>query len=53
MNIAFPLSLNSHLQNKIERDDRLTARFGFQNFHKVRSNLAHAQTDYHVSQFGR
>jgi hypothetical protein len=27
-NIALALSLNSHLQNKIERDGRLTARFG-------------------------
>ena len=27
-NIAFALLLNSHLQNKIERDGRLTARFG-------------------------
>jgi hypothetical protein len=51
-NIAFALSLNSHLQNKIERDGRFTAQFGFQNFHMVRSTLAHAQTNYHVSQFG-
>jgi hypothetical protein len=28
-NIGFALSLNSHLQNKTERDGRLTARFGF------------------------
>jgi hypothetical protein len=28
-NIAFALSLNSHLQNKTERDGCLTARFGF------------------------
>jgi hypothetical protein len=27
-NIAIGLSLNSHLQNKIECDGRLTARFG-------------------------
>jgi hypothetical protein len=28
-NIAFALSLNSHLQNKTECDGCLTARFGF------------------------
>jgi len=28
-NIAFALSLNSHLQNKTKLDGRLTARFGF------------------------
>jgi hypothetical protein len=28
-NIAFALSLNSHLQNKIEHDGHLTARFIF------------------------
>jgi hypothetical protein len=28
-NIGFALSLNSHLQNKIECDGRLTARFAF------------------------
>ena len=50
--IALALSLNSQLQNKTERDGRLTARFGFLNFHMVRSTLAHAQTNYHVSQFG-
>jgi hypothetical protein len=51
-NNAFALSLNIHLQNKIEHDGRLTARFGFLNFHMVHSTLAHAQTKYHVSQFG-
>jgi hypothetical protein len=50
-NIAFALSLNRYSQNKTERDGRLTARFGFYNFHMVRSTLAHAQTNYHVSQF--
>jgi hypothetical protein len=28
-NIGFALSFNSHLQNKTERDGRLTARCGF------------------------
>jgi len=50
-NVAFTLSLNSHLQNETERFGRLTVRFGFQNVHMVRSTLAHIPTNYQVSQF--
>ena len=51
-NIAFALSLNRNLQIEIERGGHLTASFAFRTFHMVHSTLAHAQTNYHVSQFG-
>jgi len=51
-NDAFALSLNSHLQNGTEPFGRLAVQFGFQNVYIVCSTLAHAQTNYHVSQFG-
>jgi hypothetical protein len=51
-NIAFALSPNSLLQKETEIVGRLTVRFAFSNVHMVRSTLAHAQTNYHVSQFG-
>jgi hypothetical protein len=50
--IALALSLNSHLQKETEHDGRLTDRVGFLMFHMVCSTLAHAQTNYQVSQFG-
>jgi len=51
-NIPFALSFNSHMQRETEQMGRLTVRFGFQNIHMMRSMIAHAQMNYHVSQFG-
>jgi len=51
-NIGVALWLNSNLQIHIVRIGHLTAWFGFLTFRMVRSTLAHAQTNYHVSQFG-
>jgi len=51
-NIAFALSLDSHTQMETERLGRLTLRCEFKNIRMVRSTLANAQTNYHVSQFG-
>jgi hypothetical protein len=51
-NIAFALSLYSHRQMETEYSGHLAVRLGFKNIHMLRSTLAHAQTNYHVSQFG-
>jgi hypothetical protein len=50
-NIAFALSLKSHMQKDSQRCGCLTVRFGCLNIHMVHSTLAHAQVNYHVSQF--
>jgi hypothetical protein len=50
--IAFVLTLDSYLKKETEHVGCLTVRFGFKNIHMVCSTLAHAQTNYHVSQFG-
>jgi hypothetical protein len=52
-NVAFALQLEGNLQKQIKCDGRLTARYGLYNFHMVHSTLAHAQTNYYVSQFGQ
>jgi len=50
-NIAFALSLNSQLQKETVHFGSPKVQFGSWNFLMVRSTLAHAQTNYHVSQF--
>jgi len=50
--IAFAFSLNSTGQTEIKLGGHITAWYGFENFHIVRSTLAHAETNYHVSQYG-
>jgi hypothetical protein len=51
INFAFTLPINRPLQKETINDGRLTGQFGIQNFHTVRSTLAHAQMDYDVLQF--
>jgi hypothetical protein len=51
INFAFTMSINRPLQKGTINDGRLTGRFGIQNFHTVRSTLAHAQMDYELLQF--
>jgi hypothetical protein len=51
-NIAFALSTNSHLRKETDRIGSHPAWVWFWIIHILRSSLAHAQTKYHVAQFG-
>jgi len=51
-NLVCAFLLNSNCNGAMEFIGRLAAKFGHSNFRMVRTTIALAQTNYHVSQFG-